>query len=87
MGFRSAQLRRGVDGAGGTNEGAVKEDAHAESLKALRGDKAQLATDVVRIFEQEDAGLVVGGAALKPGDAFLDGTAKAGADLETLLGG
>ena len=80
-------MRRGVDGARGTDAGAIEKDAHAESLKALRGDKAKLAADVVRILEEEDAGLVVVGAALEPGDAFFNGAAKAGADFETLLGG
>jgi len=80
-----SQLAWGVDGAGGADAGAVEEDAHAQGLKALGSDEAQLPVDVIGIPEEDDAGFVVGCAALQPFDALLNRAAEARADLEALL--
>ena len=74
---------RGVEP--GADAGAVKEDAHAEGFTALRSDEAQLAAHMIGVLDEDETGFVGGSALFEPGNSFLDGAAKARADLEAVL--
>jgi hypothetical protein len=82
-GRRLSQLRS-VEG--GADPRAVKEDAHAQGFTTLRGDEAQLATLMIWVLDEDETGLVGGGAVFEPCNALLDRAAKARADLEAVPG-
>jgi hypothetical protein len=73
-----------VHGAGFAGSGLIEEAAHAGGFVTLRGDKTQLATDVIWVFEAACQGLIGCGIGFEPGDAFLNGATEANADFEVV---
>jgi hypothetical protein len=77
----SGSAVQGDQRSGKAGAGAIKKEAHAQSLVSLRGNQAALAADMIRIGEQSGLRLIEISSLFEAADALFNAATEARADF------